>query len=76
MKAVKILKLFLAGYAPEDEDIEEALDELNNRCCNNCSTNYQRCRIFISYWKSTETNTVEDSKCFYCMKHKFKELKQ
>ena len=28
MKAVKILKMFLAGYAPEDEDIEEALKEL------------------------------------------------
>lgn len=28
MKAVKILKMFLAGYAPEAEDIEEALKEL------------------------------------------------
>lgn len=28
MKAIKILKLFLEGYAPEDEDIEEALKEL------------------------------------------------
>ena len=51
----------------------QELKELEDKSCNNCSINYQRCKIFISYWKSTETNTVEDSKCFYCMKHKFKE---
>ena len=61
------------------ELLDELRDNLNipdNKCCNTCSTNYQRCRIFIAYWKSTTTNTVEASKCFYCMKYKFKEIKQ
>lgn len=60
------------------ELIDDLRDEIINnksKCCNTCTTNYQRCKIFMSYWKSTTTNSVEDSKCFYCMKHKFKELK-
>lgn len=39
MKALGILKLFLNGYAPEDEDINEAIEEikeLENRSCINC----------------------------------------
>ena len=39
MKAIKILEMFLNGYAPEDEDINEAIAELEaleNRSCDNC----------------------------------------
>jgi len=30
LKAIEILKMFINGYAPEDEDIEEAIKELQD----------------------------------------------
>ena len=53
-------------------NLRDKLIDNKSKCCDNCFINYQRCKIFMTYWKGTETNTVEDSKCFYCMKHKFK----
>lgn len=53
MKAIKILKLFLAGYAPEDEDIEDALKELEEIGDSMLKLNEQL-RILkdeIQYWK-------------------------
>lgn len=56
MKAIKILKLFLEGYAPEDEDIEEALKELEEVGDSMLELNKQL-RILkaeIQYWVDRE----------------------
>lgn len=53
------------------ESIKE-LEDLQNRSCESCSTDYIKCKIFIAYWKKTESSCIADSKCFYCNRYKAK----
>lgn len=59
------------SYSKDIEECDEAIAELEaleNRSCEGCSADYIKCKIFIAYWKKTESSCIDDSKCFYCNK--------
>lgn len=80
MKAKKILEFFLKGYAPENEDIEEAIleiDKLNSRNCEDCiycEEFYKQYLDDIEFWykcknlKNPNIINITDIKTFYCNK--------
>ncbi len=54
-------------FSNVNEAIKE-LEALEKRSCEGCSADYIKCKIFIAYWKKTESSCIDDSKCFYCNK--------